>query len=385
MRFIMRFMTGVLTAALLAAATVGAGAGEVGGLRQLVDESVQPLLPADGKSGVAVVVRSGGHTSFFNYGRADASGRPITSDLLFNLGSVTKVFDTTLLADALGRGELRFDTLISDDVTELRQGGDMRRVTYGQLATYTSGLVLAQDHPPWPQERFTLPEFIRTLQSWKADAAHQPGKQSIYSHAGFVLLHLALERRFGKPIWDLMDERVLRPLGLKATLVPRPGANPRGELDPARKRRAVQGYSEEGEATGEPGDTQGYYLWAGTGQMFSSPNEMAVFLAANLGEGADGKELHDAMAIAHKGVFALNRCITQALAWEVRHEKPEIVDKYGGLNNATSYIGLMPSERIGVVLLANRGSQGLATAGRQIVRAIARRKGVETESCSTGE
>ena len=158
--------------------------------------------------GVAVAVRIADRTLFFNEGMADqATKRPTTSDSLFNLASLGKVFDATLLALAVRQGELSLDDPIDKYVTELQQGGDIRKVTLGQLATHTSGLLLPQDHPPWPTEGYTLPEFIRVLAAWKADKWHQPGKQHIYTHAGFILLHLAIERRLQSPIGDLIGAR----------------------------------------------------------------------------------------------------------------------------------------------------------------------------------
>jgi len=228
--------------------------------------------------GAAVTVRIAGRTLFFNEGVADpATKRPITSDSLFNLASLGKVFDATLLALALRQGELSLDDPVDKYVTELQQSGDIRRVTLGQLATHTSGLLLPQDHPPWPTEGYTLPEFIRVLAAWKADKRHQPGKQHIYTHAGFILLHLALERRFQSPISDLIDARVLKPLGMANTILPLGNENGRAQLAPALLEQAVLGYSEEGEAIGAPGDVQGYYHWPGTAQMYSSARDMAAF------------------------------------------------------------------------------------------------------------
>src|SRR5260370_4850289 len=136
-----------------------------------------------------------GRSLFFNYGWADrASNRPITTDTLFNLASLRKVFEATLLAQAVRNGDLRLDDPVAKYVVELQQGGDIRQVTLGQLATHTSGLLLPQDHPPWPDWGYTLSEFIRTLNAWKADKA--PGQRHLYTHAGFVLLQLALERRY---------------------------------------------------------------------------------------------------------------------------------------------------------------------------------------------
>jgi beta-lactamase class C len=74
---------------------------------QIVAQKVQPMLPDDGSGGVAVGVRIDRKTSFFNFGIADrARNRPVTTDTIFDLASVGKVFATTLLAQAVRQGEL---------------------------------------------------------------------------------------------------------------------------------------------------------------------------------------------------------------------------------------------------------------------------------------
>src|SRR5262245_34806456 len=340
----------------------------------VADSSVEKIIAREFATwpkepgGAAVAVRISGRTLFFNEGIADqAMKRPITSDSLLNLASLGKVFDATLLALAVRQGELSLDDPVDKYVTELQQGGDIRKVTLGQLVTHTSGLLLPQDLPPWPTEGYTLPEFIQVLAAWKADKRHQPGKQHIYTHAGFVLLHLALERRFQSPIGDLIDARVLKPLGMADTTLPL-GENGRAQLAPALLERAVQGYSEEGEAIGAPGDVQGYYHWPGTAQMYSSARDMTRFLAANLGELPIDRALQAAMQDAQRGIFPMSRRVTQGLAWEVNRGPPLIIEKNGGLNNTTSYIGMMPDERLGILILSNRGSNNAgARIGRRIM------------------
>jgi beta-lactamase class C len=128
-----------MTAALLA--TVSASA-EVN-VEQIVAEKIRPMLPEEGRGGggVAVAVRINGKTEFFNYGFANlARNERVTAESIFNLGSVGKVFATTLLAEAVNRGELSLDDPVAKYVTELERGGDIRRVTLGQLASHTSGL-----------------------------------------------------------------------------------------------------------------------------------------------------------------------------------------------------------------------------------------------------
>jgi len=362
-----------LTTMLIAGASAAARAEPGRDLEQVVARRIQTLLPAGQAGGIGVAVRIEGRSVFFNYGLADAARqRPITADTLFNLASLRKVFETTLLAQAVRRGELGLDDPVAKYVTELQQGGDIRAVTLGQLATHTSGLLLPQDHPPWPDWGYTLPQFIRTLNAWRAD--FEPGKPIVYTHAGYILLALALERRFATPIDELIEQRITQPLAMPSTTLPRRDDSPRGQLSGEQLRRAVQGYDGNGEPVGEPGDQQGYYHWPGTSQMYSSPRDLARFLAANMGEWSIDASLLAGMQLARQGVLRIGTQTEQALAWEIISEREQpIVEKYGGLHNASAYIGMMPGRRLGVVILGNRGALYPSDAGRNILRELAER------------
>jgi beta-lactamase class C len=338
-------------------------------VQQIISRNIESMLPGDPAGGAAVAVRMKGRTSFFNYGMADLkNNQPVNSDSLFNLASVGKIFDAALIALAIKCGELTLDDPVVKFLPELERGGDVRKFTIGQLASHTSGLLLPQDHPPWPVEHYTLPEFFRTLNEWKADADHKPGAQHMYTHAGYILLHLALERRFGAPLGDLLEQRILKPLGMTSTALPRQrGPNPRGELDATLIGRAVQGYDENRVPIGKPGDIQGYYLWPGAGQMFSSARDLAMFLAANFGELPNERPLQDAMILAHQPIVAISHNNAQALAWEINLNATPIIEKNGGLNNSSTYIGMIPSAKIGIVILTNRGELNPAEVGRRML------------------
>jgi beta-lactamase class C len=152
-----------------------------------------------------------------------------------------------------------------------------------------------------------------------------------------------------------------------------PVKHPRGEIPTALARRAAQGYGDDDEAIGVPGDQHGYYLWLGAGQMYSSARDMAVFLSANLRELPENRALQEGMALAQRDVIPINERVMQALAWEVGKGQPAIVDKYGGLNNASVYVGMIPERKIGVALLGNRSNMGISDAGRAILTALAAR------------
>lgn len=323
-------------------------------VERIVGEEIRKVLDSD-FAGAAVAVRLQGRNLFFSYGWADSEKkRRVTPDSLFNLASVGKVFDTTLLSLAAVRGDVSLDDPIAKHVPELERGRDIRQVTLGQLATFTSGFTLPQDHPPWPPARYTWPRFLDRLVRWKRNPRYPPGEY-VYSHAGFLLLHVGLERRFGRPYRAVLDEHVLAPLGLTSTVLPERGPDSVGLLPPTLLSRAVQGYSGEGEPIGKPGDVQGYYHWPGTAQMYSSARDLAHFVAVLLGEVPQEQALREAVALSHRPVATIRPGVRQAHAWEVHEGAETIIGKNGGLNNVTTYVGLIRAKRLGLVILMNRG------------------------------
>lgn len=336
-------------------------------IEAIVAQNVRPLLPQNGKGGgVAVAVCMNGRTQFFNYGFANISrNERVTPDSIFNLGSVGKLFATTILAEAVKRGELSLDDPVAKYVSELERGGDVRRITLGQLASHTSGLPNQPgQYERWHRGKYTWPDFVRFLNSWKADPKHEPGKQYLYSDSAMVLLRIALQRRFNTPFARLMHERITGPLGMTSTALPLP----RDLLG-----RAVQGYSQQGQPIGRPGMEGGTFQWPGSGQIYSSSRDMATFLAANMGELANHRPMENAMALAQQPVFTVNPRFRQALAWQdMSSGNLTIIDKNGGLSNTSTWIGFVPQRHIGAVILCNRGKQPATKIGRQLLHALAR-------------
>jgi len=373
----MNFRTRTLLSGALVFSGLSAAMALANDVEQIVAHELEKGVLA-GVSGAAAAVRIGGRTVFYNTGYADrVSKRPVDSDSLFNLASVSKIFDVTLLALAAVNRELSLDDPVAKYIRELDNGGDASRITLRQLVTFSSGFSVTHDNPPWwPVEHFTLPKFLRHLKSWKRDPNHVPGRDYVYSHAGFMLLHVALERRFGLAYADLLERKLLRPLDLASSMLPLRGANDIGSLPPVLRARAVQGYGGDGKPIGKPGNMQGYFYWPGTGQMFSSARDMVRLLAAHLGELPIDPALQRAIETTHQEALVIRQRVMQAQAWEVHHLALSIVDKNGGLNNTTTYIGMIPEKRLGVVILMNRGE----TDGRDFGRAILLRLAALTQA-----
>jgi CubicO group peptidase (beta-lactamase class C family) len=90
-----------------------------------------------------------------------------------------------------------------------------------------------------------------------------------------------------------------------------------------------------------------------------------------MGEPSPPPALAEAMRAARKPAVAIARHHAQALAWEVNDTgSPTVIEKNGGLNNSSTYMALMPSQKLGVVVLTNRGDQNVTEIGQRILRAL---------------
>jgi beta-lactamase class C len=138
-------------------------------------------------------------------------------------------------------------------------------------------------------------------------------------------------------------------------------------------QETVQGYSDQGMPIGPRGGQQSYYDFPGTGQMFSSTRDLAILVAACLDGNVTDPQLQEALQMTQRETFGVSAKFGQAMAWENVHlDGVDIVDKPGGLNNASAYIGFVPARKIGIVLLANRANFPHENARYLVLPALSR-------------
>src|SRR5262249_5937065 len=181
--------------------------------------------------GVAVALHTPGQDRFFAFGYADREAQqPVTEDILFNLGSIEKVFTATLLASQVVDPASPAPKQLTAPVTAYLppQVGDgaLRQVTLQDLATHTSsmprtapgvsppGQQLWNDQPP-------APDLINWWRTWRPPADQPPGTRYAYSNAGFVTLGFAVVGQPGPPAAagypDLLTRTITEPLRMPVT------------------------------------------------------------------------------------------------------------------------------------------------------------------------
>lgn len=215
-------------------------------------------------------------------GVADVSTRrPVTLHSSSRVGSVTKTFTVTLFLQLVDEGRLGLDDKLSKWFPKM-QNAD--RVTLRMLANMSSGLPSYTKDEAWVDEYFTHPTRPWTPEQLVAEAAKlkpsfQPGdKQFEYSNTNTVLLGLILEKVTGKRFPQLLQEKILTPLGLAHTAYPPDARLPEPFL---------RGYTVQGVVDGLLQDATDWTPTFGgpAGQMYSTLDDLAVWSRA-LGSGS---------------------------------------------------------------------------------------------------
>ncbi len=157
------------------------------------------------------------------------TGVETTPDTLFQIGSITKVFTTTLIMQLVDEGRIELDTPARTYLPDLRFGDALATdtVTIRHLLTHTSGVdvlrvrvVAALTHTSGVDGDF-FDDFGRGDDAYakyvdacaKLPSLFAPGAHWSYCNAGFVVLGRIVETMLGTT-WDrALRERLLAPIG----------------------------------------------------------------------------------------------------------------------------------------------------------------------------
>lgn len=202
----------------------------------------------------------------------------------FEIGSVSKTFTGALLADAVERGELTYETTVAEVLGPEADGSGIADVTLAELASHTAGIPSVA--MAWLGSAF-LSSFLRKDPYRSRDAeqviadgvAVSPSDRGAmaYSNHGVALEGQLVARAAGAPYEQLLAERVAEPLGLTSTYAP---------ITPENLRQDAQrGHTRAGLKTA-PWTMNGA---APAGGIWSTGADMALYLRAVMdGSGPGG-------------------------------------------------------------------------------------------------
>jgi CubicO group peptidase (beta-lactamase class C family) len=173
--------------------------------------------------GAQLAIHYGGTTVAIEVGEVQpGTGRPITRDTAFPIGSITKTFTATLAMILVAEGDLELDAPLGEHIPEL---GDVGDVTLRQVLSHTGGFPVGPD-----SEELLTASMRRCVMDYcrRQNLVLPPGTGFSYSNLGYVLVGHLIETITRMTWWDAMKSIVLRPLRIEPTLVGAPEGRPVG-------------------------------------------------------------------------------------------------------------------------------------------------------------
>jgi D-alanyl-D-alanine carboxypeptidase len=177
-------------------------------------------------------------------GAADLDGTPITPDTRFRIASITKAITATLVLDAVQRGELSLDDRVDDLVPGLLT--EEPPVTVRMLLEHSAGIYDQTNSPDIladialltdPDQiaqaddllnRYLAGEDVLVPDTLLVAAAEAHGRdfpagtEFGYGNVNYQVAAIVLETVTARPIAELLQERIVEPLGLEHTTIAPP-------------------------------------------------------------------------------------------------------------------------------------------------------------------
>ena len=329
--------------------------------------------------GAAVAVVRNGKVLFARgYGvRKLGEPTPVDAHTLFQIGSNTKAFTTAALAILADEGKLSWD----DPVTRLLPGFQLydpyvtREFTIRDLVTHRSGLGLGAGDLLWFHSNYSRAEiayrirFARPVSSFRSQYAYD---NVLYIVAGEVVGAGA----GAGASWDgFVRQRILAPLGMTET-----GTTTAYFTSSANA--AAPHAVENGRLQVVPVDSVENISPAGG--IASNVTDMSKWLICRLDSGRyvggrlfserQAREMWSGQTILPIGdppppLAALRPSFSEyGLGWRLRdYQGRKLASHTGGLAGMTSQITLVPSERLGIVVLTNSESDLMAALSYRLL------------------
>ena len=206
--------------ALIAASPLGLAAQTVDAIgpavKSRIDRIASQVLEQTGVPSASVAVVEHGklvYTHAYGNARLDPA-TPATPEMRYSIGSISKQFTAAAILLLQEEGKLSLDDAVGKYVPGLTRGNE---VTIRQILSHTSGY---QDY--WPEDYVMTPMLApesaqQILDTWgKKPLDFEPGTQWQYSNTNFVIAGRIVEQITGKPLMDLLTQRIFHPLKMKS-------------------------------------------------------------------------------------------------------------------------------------------------------------------------
>ena len=337
-------------------------------MKARVDALAQPYIDSDTVVGMTIGIIKDGQSEIFGYGVVDSGAdnefqvKP-DGNTVYEIGSVSKVFTSLLLADAIVRGDVKLDQPAQDflpDGVTMPSFKDDAPITLKHLSTHSSGLPRLPSNlkirdPENPYATYTDKALFEFLKQYSLERS--PGSEYGYSNLGAGLLGNLLAKKRKSSYEELLKQRVTQPLGMTNTSI---------KLTPVQLKRLAKPYS----AGGTAAKNWDFPVMTGAGAICSTSSDMLKFAKAQLNPPHDevGKAIELAWREHQKplqsGQLALG------LGWHIARDGNTRWHN-GQTGGYASMLMVSRKEKCAVVLLCNSSTGEAGELAEQVMRMLA--------------
>ncbi len=290
---------------------------------------------------LSIVLIKNGKPSFFGFRlENDTLERLDNHHKVFEIGSITKVFTSTLLAQLVTENKVKLDDPVGNYLDVLLK--DNQQITFRQLSNHTSGLPrmpsnLIITNPLNPYKGYGEAN-LRQYLSDKMVLQSKPSEQYAYSNLGSGLLGYLVGRIDKRSYDKSLQERIFGKYGMTVSTTDRQ----------LIADRLVKGLGPEGAET----PNWDFSVLAGCGGIYSSTDDLAKFALAQFDES------DKAIALTHRKTFDINNNLGIGLGWHivVTARGDEWLWHNGKTGGYTSSMVLDTARKTGVIILSNLSS-----------------------------
>lgn len=179
-----------------------------------LQEHVEEALQRHHVAGASVAIYHAGTFKGASVGLVNVTtGVEVTNDAIMHIGSIAKIFTTTLIMQLVDEGSVNLDNCISQYLPNLRlkDSEALKHITIKMLLNHTSGID-GDVQPDYGHDEETIEKAIARF--CNVGQIHSPGAECSYCNGGFVIAGYLAQRLTGKSWYDLIRERIYRPLGM---------------------------------------------------------------------------------------------------------------------------------------------------------------------------
>lgn len=326
-----------------------------------VDSVVRPYIQLKHTVGIAVAIIKDGKVYTYNYGetKRDNKQLPDPDKTLFEIGSISKTFTATLLADEVVKGRMSLDDPINKYLPDSipRMAYKEVPITLKTLSNHSSGfprlpinLYKKGDPADDPYKNYDIQRMYTYLKNFKP--YREVGVNYEYSNFAVGLLGNILALQNHTSYEKLLEERIIRPLKMKHTFI---------TIGPDQTPNFAQGYNEKGEAT-SPWDLN---TLAGAGGIRSTVNDLVKYINAQMIKAPE--KLQKAIDLTHELTFEKGQTIV-GLGWHTGKMKTQTIFQHsGGTGGFRTFVAFDKENKIGVVVLSNTAEE-VAPIGFELLK-----------------